>query len=89
MLLVLKPLALILLAVGKLVGSPTLTLTFYIFTLMVITVGIVSLSCSVRLSLEHFTLILATIREGVVANPYLLCMKTESREAEDCIYNEK
>ena len=80
MLLVLVPLAVVLLSVGKLIGSLTLSFAFDVLTFVVVSVGIDGLSLSVGLPAEHFSLVFAAAGEGVVAYLYLLSQEAACRE---------
>ena len=71
---VLRPIHLVLLAVGELVDAVSLALALHILALVDVTVAEGSCPRPVRLALEQFALILGTIGKGVCANSDALCI---------------
>ena len=80
MLLVLIPVAVVLLAVGKQIGSPTLPLSFHVLALVAVAVGIDGFALSVGLPAEHLPLVFTAAGEGIVAYLNLLGTEAASRE---------
>ena len=77
MLLILKPFALVALAVGKGIGAVALTLSFVVLTFIDVSVLVCGLTLSVGLSGHHFALVFATVLRGGRAKRNFLRIHTQ------------